>query len=84
MYNNQTTSSDFIPLMQIPELDFQDMYGNQRAAKTNIKKDFFQAIGNALGAGNASTQQIAQNMNLYQEENVSCISYPVTADMNQK
>ena len=38
---SQTLKTDFIPLMQIPELDYQDMYCPQRAAKSNIKKDFF-------------------------------------------
>jgi len=45
----------------------------QRGTTSNMKKDFFNAIGNALGAGNNT--HISQNINLLSHnlENVSCL-----------
>jgi hypothetical protein len=52
-----------------------------RVQKTNIKKDFLQAIGSVFGASNQpAATQLQYNMNMFQTpiENVSNISFMET------
>ena len=47
------------------EFGYANMYSMPKVQKTNIKKDFFQAIGNVFGAPAQPAAQMQYNMNMF-------------------